>query len=452
MMQPASAALASLLLASAAVTIPAGPQADSLEALVSDEIAGAADMTAGEILNRALELRGADNLGAGAELDAALDRALAYPELGPRAALLVAGARLFGEEPDYQKLAELLQVSLAAPDEGLAASAAGLLGDTVFRSLSRGSREDLAEELMVIADDSDRDPALRMRFAQSAYVLAVDGSGRNAARQVLRDFLSSDTPELRGDAALALASISAQQIEGLLRMELERLQKLPNARGELASSLLKEERLREHYERKLQDQRESLGSGVIPPDLKEFQSVLGMIEKSHLEGAKVSEREFVEAAIEGMLQWMDQHSSYLSSESYAKFFQELEAEYGGIGAYVNTDPDTGMFTIVQPIYSGPAYKAGLKTDDKIVRIDDWPTLGKDRDDIIKRLKGKPGTPVNLYVWRRGMDTELIDRPTEDMIVTVNRALVEQLGHGLAQSRARDATELGQIDDPDAARQ
>src|SRR5262249_15781449 len=72
----------------------------------------------------------------------------------------------------------------------------------------------------------------------------------------------------------------------------------------------------------------------------------------------------------------------------------------------------------------PAYKAGLHTDDKIVRIDDWPTLtasgSKPTDDIIKRLKGKPGTTVKLYVWRHGMDPALIDRPTEEMAIEITR--------------------------------
>jgi len=61
----------------------------------------------------------------------------------------------------------------------------------------------------------------------------------------------------------------------------------------------------------------------------------------------------------------------------------LQAEYGGIGAYVGEDNEDHLFTIRQPIYSGPAYKAGLHTDDKIVRIDDWPTA---TPWILERLK------------------------------------------------------------------
>ena len=145
-----------------------------------------------------------------------------------------------------------------------------------------------------------------------------------------------------------------------------------------------------------------------------------MIDENHLDGGKFTEEELLSAALDGMLRALDEHSSYMTPEVYGKFYQELEAEYGGIGAYVGTDPVDNLFTITKPIYSGPAYRAGLGVDDKIVRIGDWSTLGKPTDDVIKRLKGKPGTSVTLYVWHRGMDPGLIDRPTEDMKVTVRR--------------------------------
>ncbi len=426
MTQRATAALVTTLLLSLGTAASGAPPqaAGSLAEMVEREVAQASGKSADELLDRALELRGADGLGAGPDLDQALDRLLAADDLSPEGALLLATARLAGGEPDLERVAQALEAPLAAADAELAGAAAGLLGDTGFRTLPRNRREELAQRMLALAADGERAPELRMRAAQGAYTLAVEADGRDEARTLLRGFLGSDAPELRAEAALALAGASAQPIEGALRRELERLEKLPDARGDLARALLKEERLRDHYERKLRDQREAQTAGSLPPELVELSAVLQMIEERHLEGGKVTEKQLVEAGIEGMLQWMDQHSSYLSSEDYARFFQELEAEYGGIGAYVNTDPDTGLFTIVQPIYSGPAYVAGLKTDDKIVRIDDWPTLGKDRDEIIKRLKGQPGTTVKLYVWRRGMDGELIDRPTEEMAVTVERALVE----------------------------
>jgi len=425
------AALPLALLAAARSVEPAtaprqGPQAQGnrIDELLGRELARADERSVQELLARALELRGADGLGAGEDLDRSLDQVLAGANApGPRAALLAATTRLLGTEADPEPLASALEPLLSSDDPELATTAAGLFGDYVFRSLSRTRRTELAEALLEVAQDTERTPEQRMRFSTSAFSLGA-GSTRSQARKVLRGFLESDDPDLRADAALALAASAAQPIEGTVRTELERLEKLPDQRGGLAGVLLKQERLREHFDRQMRDQKAHYESGMLPEELEEFVSVLRMVEERHLEGGKVDEKELVEAAIDGMLGWMDTHSGYMSSEVYAQFFQDLEAEYGGIGAYVNTDPDSGLFTIVQPIYSGPAYRAGLKTDDSIVRVDDWPTLGKDREEVIKRLKGKPNTKVRLYVWRRGMDSELIDRPTEDMVVEVERALVE----------------------------
>ena len=204
---------------------------------------------------------------------------------------------------------------------------------------------------------------------------------------------------------------------------LEELRQLPGDRGRLPAAFLDKEEQKEFFDRKIADHRRKQSSKA-PTDLDDFVSVMRMIDQLHLEGHKVEREDLVQAAMDGMLRWMDQHSNFLSGETYAKFFQDLEAEYGGIGAYVGLDPDTRIFSIVRPIYSGPAYEAGLKTDDKIVRIDDWPTLNQEVDDIIKRLKGQPGTSAKLYVWRHGMDPEWIERPTEEMAVVVERRRIE----------------------------
>jgi len=145
-------------------TPPLSTQGETIEAMVSDEIAGATGRDASELFQRALELRGADGLGAGEALDQALDHFLGSP-LSPEAALLVGTARLLGTEPDLEAIAKLLQADLSSGDDALASAAAGLFGDTAFRSLARGKREELAGTLLEGAEDAERDPALRMRFA-----------------------------------------------------------------------------------------------------------------------------------------------------------------------------------------------------------------------------------------------------------------------------------------------
>ncbi len=417
---PAALALGTALsVASLAAALPL-PQSGELANQVSSIAASAGDMPVFELWGKALELREADDFGTEGALDRVLDDLLDEGTISPRGTLFLVACRLQGDDPDISSLSNLLKPLISSGDTEAAQGAGAILGDPIFRGLSRSTRDSLTDEMLVAARDATRSPDYRLRFAQSAYTVG-SGSQRKDALQEMRTFLKSSDPELRAKGALALAS-TAQPIEGLLRRELERLERLPDMRGSLASAYIKRERYKETTERRLKDLAAENRS--VPPELDEFNLVLEMINNMHLEGSKVTREDLVAAAMEGMLRWMDPHSSYLSSEAYSKFFQDLEAEYSGIGAYVNEDPDNGLFTIVRPIYSGPAYEAGLKTDDKIVRIDDWPTLGKPVDEIIKRLKGKPGTTAKLYIWRRGMDSELIDRPTEDMVFEVTRRKID----------------------------
>jgi carboxyl-terminal processing protease len=97
---------------------------------------------------------------------------------------------------------------------------------------------------------------------------------------------------------------------------------------------------------------------------------------------------------------LDPHSTFFTSDDYKRFFFELNREYGGIGAFVNFDQDND-FSIVRPIYSGPAYEAGLRSGDKILEVDGWETAGHTSDEIVLRLKGRPDTPVVLKVFRAG---------------------------------------------------
>jgi C-terminal peptidase prc len=243
------------------------------------------------------------------------------------------------------------------------------------------------------------------------------------------DFLRSSDPGLRSQGALALARAGDVETG---RAELERLAALPGADGRLADAHLKQEELRRYYDRRQKNLLEYAKEKAEGADLRGtreqrlIEQVMVLIETASLEGEGVERSTLVDAALDGMLRSLDEHSSYLSPTTFKKNFAEdlLDPEYGGIGAYVGEDPEDGLFTIRQPIYSGPAYRAGLHSEDKVVRIDEWPTYdaqgSKPLDDIIKRLKGKPGTVVKLYIWRRGMDTALIDRPTEDMAVEITR--------------------------------
>ncbi len=427
---------AAVLLASSALALgerwPGGQDARAgLGEVVCQQLSAVEGAQAERIWGRAGELRDVARELGGEGLDAELDRRLSEVGISEAGRLLLAAARLAGPDADAQALASALQPLLTSARDDYAAGAAGLLADASFRALADERRAALLGALRRAAEDGARSPAVRLEAACALFELGW-GNERRAAREVMSAFLSAGDGDLRAQGALALARTGAE-VSGPLYDELRRLALVPDARGHQASVYLEVEEVRREANRKVKRAQEfysgegaTSAAGSEPQgadSLQQVRAVMSLVERGHMDGDKVSRQELLDAALDGMLRSLDEHSSYLPSAAYARFEQELEAGYGGIGAYVGEDRDDSLFTITHPIYSGPAYKAGLMSDDKIVRIEDWPTIGEPVDDIIKRLKGRPGTPVKLYVWRRGMDPSLIDRPSEDMAVTIVRAVI-----------------------------
>lgn len=409
----------------AAASVAAAPQGGDLDPLIAERTRAAEGWEMDQIWSEARKMATLIGDEGGVAFDAALDRGLEREGVSPRGRLFLAAARMFGEEIDYELIIDGLSPLLSGEDEALAIATAELLGTSdVKGELSGDEREELAEAMIAVARDGDSAPDRRVACAIAAYEIGL-GPQISAGQRVLFSFLESGDPGLRERGALGLAAINAGAGNRDVEAELRRLAQLPGATGRLADAYVEQLNLihlKDTQLRRMREQATDLTgrSSVSDDNFRRLRTVMDLILREHLEGNKVEPDELMESAINGMLRAMDQHSAYFPPKAFKRFEQDLEAEYGGIGAYVREDPDDKLFTITRPIYSGPAYKAGLSSDDKIVRIDDWPTIGKEVDDIIKKLKGRPRTPVTLYVWRRGMDPQLIDRPTEDMAVTVER--------------------------------
>ncbi len=420
-------------------------RAAALAELIDGALADTRSAPRDELWRRAVALRDAARELQADGLDAALEQALARPGADAGAVLILVAARMQGSEVAPDKLVGPLLNVLETPLEGeldeRAVSAAALLCDANFRALESEERRDVVRRVLKCANDGARSAAVRLEAALAVTKLG-GGDDIRRGRAAMEEFLSSGDAQLRALGALTLAR-SGSELTGALYDELRRLALLPGEHGRLAASFLDRERVRELGERKLKnleavfDDYKSKVKPEVNPNAKatpdaarpgegkwqELSTLLDLVERWHLEGDKFKRDELLEAAMQGVLQNLDEHSAYMSPKNFARFEQELAANYGGIGAYVGEDRQDGLFTITRPIYSGPAYKAGLMSDDKIVRIEDWPTIGKPVDEIIKRLKGKPGTPVKLYVWRRGMDATLIDRPSDEMAVTITRQAI-----------------------------
>lgn len=114
----------------------------------------------------------------------------------------------------------------------------------------------------------------------------------------------------------------------------------------------------------------------------------------------ITDRELMEAAIEGMLTKLDPYSNYISPNDLDRFKTGVENEFGGVGIRVSVTAD-GWLEIESPLLDTPAYRAGIKPGDRIVEIEGENARGFSMDDAVKKMKGKIGTEVHLKILHRG---------------------------------------------------
>lgn len=127
--------------------------------------------------------------------------------------------------------------------------------------------------------------------------------------------------------------------------------------------------------------------------LKLFVDTLDQVERNYVQD--ISRRELVEAAIQGMLSKLDQHTNYISPEELDQFKTGVESEFGGIGIHVETR--NGELTVVSAVPGSPAHRAGLGRGDVITHVQNQALKGLPIDEAIRRLKGKAGTTVEFTV-------------------------------------------------------
>lgn len=280
----------------------------------------------------------------------------------------------------------LLQVLAASDDVEIRVAAVELIGST--RDTTR------AQSLRGLLDKA-MDPSERVALAKALYALDRKSFGM-VAKDALRDVLNSDDVDYQYEAALGLAQIGDfEQSQRFLRV----IAKEPSERGEMARLYLERYEDLRRLERGTPAVVETGSQPAKTSSFKFIEEIVGLIQRYHVRGLEVDVEDLLSAAADGMLQALDPHSTYLSPKELQKWTFDLNPQYGGIGAYVNHVED--VFTILRPIYSGPAYKMGLRSGDQILKVDDWATAGKDSDEITGRLKGMPGTTVKVNIYRKG---------------------------------------------------
>ncbi|MCX8164551.1 MAG: S41 family peptidase [Aquificaceae bacterium] len=128
----------------------------------------------------------------------------------------------------------------------------------------------------------------------------------------------------------------------------------------------------------------------------------------------VSTKELIYGALNGMMKSLDPFSAFFTPEQYKDFRQETEGEFGGVGIEIGMEK--GRPIVISPIEGTPAFKAGIRSGDVILEIDNEDTSNMMLTDVVKRIRGKPGTKVTLTIMRRGAE-----RP---MKVELERALIK----------------------------
>lgn len=128
-----------------------------------------------------------------------------------------------------------------------------------------------------------------------------------------------------------------------------------------------------------------------------LQKVIAAVELLYVDDIKLSK--IVDKSIAGLLHELDAHSSMLNKESYKQMQVETKGEFGGLGIVIGQRD--GALTIISPIDDTPAYKAGVKAGDIILKINDQSTLNMSLSDAVDIMRGKKGTPIDITIVRKG---------------------------------------------------
>jgi len=130
---------------------------------------------------------------------------------------------------------------------------------------------------------------------------------------------------------------------------------------------------------------------------EKFVKAVNMIEAYYVD--EINTTTIVNKALKGLLPNLDAHSSYLDKKAYKELKVQTTGEFGGLGIVVGMK--NGVLTVISPIDDTPAYKAGIKAGDIILKINDKATIDLSLDEDVNLMRGKPGTKVTLTIVRKG---------------------------------------------------
>lgn len=132
-------------------------------------------------------------------------------------------------------------------------------------------------------------------------------------------------------------------------------------------------------------------------ELKVFTEAISIIKKNYVEEPKT--KDLIYGAMKGMLSILDPHSAFMTPEQYKEMQVDTKGEFGGLGIQIGIKE--GMLTVIAPIEDTPAYRAGIKAGDKIIKINDEFTKDMTLHDAVSKMRGAPSTSVKITILREG---------------------------------------------------
>ena len=175
--------------------------------------------------------------------------------------------------------------------------------------------------------------------------------------------------------------------------------------------------------------------------LETFTNILSIVKKNYVED--VNAKDLISGAINGMLNGLDPHSAYLTPDLYKELQMDTQGRFGGLGIEITAR--NGVLTVVSPIEDTPAYRAGVKAGDQIIKIEDDFTKDMSLMEAVKRMRGNKGSKVTISIKREGVPELMNFTLVRDVIrVQSVRSRVLEEGYGyirLAQFQERTDRDL-----------
>ena len=138
-------------------------------------------------------------------------------------------------------------------------------------------------------------------------------------------------------------------------------------------------------------------------EVRMLSEVFGRIKSDYVE--EVDDKRLIKEAINGMLTGLDPHSAFLDADAFKEMQTVTTGKFGGLGIEVGMED--GLVKVISPIDDTPAFKAGIKSGDYIIKVGDTNLRGMNINDAVKRMRGEAGTEAVLTIIRKGESRELV---------------------------------------------